>query len=69
MRILRIVITGEEPPHYTISNAFQKKFDVVDTIFWDEFQDIRYLNDIIIARVKAHEYDAAFMQIQGQGII
>lgn len=69
MRILRIVITGEEPPHYTISNAFQKKFDVVDTIFWDEFQDIRYLNDIIIARVKAHEYDAAFMQIQGPGII
>lgn len=69
MKILRIVITGEEPPHYTISNAFQKKFEVVDTLFWDDFQDLVYLNEVIKARVQAHKYDAVFMQIQGHGII
>lgn len=69
MKILRIVITGEEPPFYTISNAFQKKFDVVDTLYWDDFQDIVYLNEVIRARVKAHEYDAVFMQVQNPGII
>ena len=69
MKILRVVITGEEPPHYTISGAFERKFDVVDTIYWDEFTDIPYLNEVISARVKAHQYDAAFLQIQKDGVI
>lgn len=69
MRIFRIVITGEEPPHYTVSEAFKKKFDVVDTLFWEEYRDIPYLNEMICARVKAHEYDAVFLQIQQPGVI
>jgi hypothetical protein len=27
MKILRVVLTGEEYPHYTITNAFKKVFD------------------------------------------
>lgn len=69
MRIFRIVITGEEPPHYTISNAFHNKFESVDTLYWDEIQDIPYLNDVICARVKAHQYDVVFLQVQKAGVI
>ena len=69
MKVFRIVLTGEEPPHFTITNAFKKKFDVVDTLYWDEFTDNKYLNEVIQARVKAHKYDIVFMQIQGANII
>jgi len=69
MKILRIVITGEEPPHYTITKAFEKKFENVDTLYWDEFVDLKYMNEVVQARVKAHKYDVVFMQVQKADII
>lgn len=69
MKIFRIVLTGEEPPHYTITNAFKSVFEKVDTLYWDEFKDIKQMNEIVQARVKAERYDAVFMQIQGGNII
>lgn len=69
MKILRIVLTGEEPPHYTITKAFESKFDKVDTIYWDEFKEIRFLNEVLQARVIAHKYDIIFLQVQTKGII
>jgi glycosyltransferase involved in cell wall biosynthesis len=69
MKILRVVLTGEEPPHYTITNAFQKTFDIVDTIYWDEIKSISEMNGIVRARVQAIKYDAVFMQIQHPNII
>jgi len=69
MKILRVVLTGEEPPHYTITDAFKKTFDVVDTIYWDEIKNISEMNGIVRARVQAIKYDAVFMQIQHPSII
>ena len=69
MKILRVVLTGEEPPHYTITEAFKKTFDVVDTIYWDEIKNISEMNGIVRARVQAIKYDAVFMQIQHPSII
>lgn len=69
MKLLRIVLTGEENPHYTITDAFKKAFDIVDTIYWDEFKDYRFLNEVVIARASAHKYDAIFMQLQAPNII
>jgi hypothetical protein len=69
MKILRVVLTGEEPPHYTITNAFKKTFDVVDTIYWDEIKNVSEMNGIVQARVQAINYDAVFMQIQHPNII
>jgi len=69
MKIFRIVLTGEEPPHYTITNAFKSVFDEVDTLYWDEFKDIDLMNQIVQAGVRAKKYDAVFMQIQGAKII
>jgi len=69
MKIFRIVLTGEEPPHYTITNAFKSVFDEVDTLYWDEFKDIDLMNQIVQAGVRAKKYDAVFMQIQGEKII
>ena len=68
MKILRVVLTGEEPPHYTITSAFKKTFDVVDTIYWDEI-NLSEMNGIVRARVQAIKYDAVFMQIQQPNII
>ncbi len=69
MKIFRIVLTGEEPPHYTITNAFKSAFDEVDTLYWDEFEDKNLMNQIAQARVRAKKYDAVFMQIQAPKII
>jgi spore maturation protein CgeB len=68
VKLLRIVLKGEEHPYYTITSAFKTIFDEVDTLYWDEVnrQD---LNGIIQARVRAIPYDAIFMQIQHAGII
>ena len=60
MKIFRIVLTGEEPPHYTITNAFKSVFDEVDTFYWDEFEDKNLMNQIAQARVRAKKYDAVF---------
>lgn len=69
MRVFRIVITGEEPPFYTITNAFKTVFGEVDTLYWDEYEDINYVNELIRARVKSIKYDFVFMQIQQPNII
>jgi len=69
MKILRIVITGEEPPHYTITKAFENKFEKVDTLYWDEFVDLKHMNEVVQARVKAHKYDVVFMQVQKADIV
>ena len=69
MKIFRIVLTGEEHPTYTITNAFKSVFEEVDTLYWDEFQDRQLLNSIIQAGVRAKKYDAIFMQLQSGGII
>jgi glycosyltransferase involved in cell wall biosynthesis len=69
MKILRVVLTGEEPPYYTITEAFKKTFDLVDTIYWDEIKNISEMNGIVRARVQAIKYDAVFMQIQHPSII
>lgn len=69
MKILRVVLTGEEPPHYTISHAFQNNFEEVDTIYWDEYKDLDFMNKIVQAGVKAKKYDVVFMQIQGPNVI
>jgi len=69
MKIFRIVLTGEEYPNYTITKSFNKIFDCVDTLYWNEIDSIHMVNSIVQARVKAIKYDAVFMQIQGAGII
>jgi glycosyltransferase involved in cell wall biosynthesis len=69
MKILRIVLTGEEPPFYTITNAFKSVFEEVDTLYWDEFSDRNLMNQIVQAGVKAKKYDAVFMQIQAANVI
>lgn len=69
MKVFRIVISGEEHPHYTITNAFKKKFELVDTLYWEEFTDLRYMNEVVQARVKAIKYDMVFLQVQSAGII
>ena len=69
MKILRVVLTGEEPPYYTITNAFKKVFDELDTIYWDEIKNLSEMNGIVRARVQAIKYDAVFMQVQHPNII
>lgn len=69
MKIFRVVLTGEEPPHYTITEAFKKRFEQVDTLYWDEIKDLNQMNSIVQARVKDIQYDAVFMQIQHPNII
>lgn len=70
MKIFRIVLSGEEHPHYTISKAFQKYFEHVDTLFWDKEEgDLQRLNSIIQERARKERYDVVFMQIQREKII
>lgn len=69
MRVFRIVLTGEEPPHYTITKAFERGFEQVDTLYWDEFKDMSTMNEIVRARVIAHRYDLVFMQLQAEKVI
>jgi hypothetical protein len=69
VKIFRIVLTGEEHPNYTITKAFQKTFEHVDTLYWDTIDSIETVNSIVQARVKAIKYDAVFMQIQRAKVI
>jgi glycosyltransferase involved in cell wall biosynthesis len=63
MNLLRIVILGEEDPHYTITIAFQEKFDKVDTIWWN-YHTPENLDLIVRQHFEANKYDAVFMQLQ-----
>lgn len=69
MNILRIVLTGEEPPHYTITNAFIAHYEHVDTIWWQQYNDIGQLNELIQHKVTETKYDVIFMQVQTADII
>lgn len=69
MKLLRIVITGEEPPFYTISEAFNAQFSKVDTIFWDSFPPSENMNLFIQDKARAEGYDVVFMQIMAPNII
>lgn len=71
MNILRIVLDGEEYPHYTLSKAFEKNFgaDNVHTIWWQKYKDLNELNNLIINTVETNNYDAVFMQLQMDGVI
>lgn len=67
--ILRVVMYGEEVPSYTITRAFQSKFNVV-TIFWPDYIDrLEYLNHLLRSHLVNGGIDAVFMQIQRAGII
>lgn len=70
MNLLRIVINGEESPKYCISNAFIKHFELVDTIWWESYQNaLHHLNDLVKSHLQSEKYDVVFMQIQKDGII
>ena len=66
MKILRITMDGEEKPHFTITKAFER-FDT-ETIWW-QHHEVRALNGLIRHKLIENQYDAVFMQIQGDGII
>ena len=68
MKLLRIVLTGEEPPHYTISKAFNAQFDT-ETIYWDQFAPHENLNLVLQGKARSENYDVVFMQIQSPNVI
>lgn len=68
MKLLRIVIKGEENPNYTITKAFEQAFGEVDTIWWEDYSTSE-LNHKLIEVISAGQYQAVFMQIQKAGVI
>ena len=66
MKILRIVLTGEEHPHYTITEAFNKY--LTDTIYWDTLP-LSGLNHEIQRMIRENDYDLIFMQLQAPNIV
>lgn len=67
--VLRVVMYGEEKPSFTISRAFESKFNVT-TIFWDDYiHNLDYLNMMVRSYLTVGGIDAVFMQIQRAGII
>lgn len=72
MRILRIVMQGEEHPHYTITKAFHDGFGgegFVYTIFWDKYEDRLVLNSEVIKIAEKVKPDVVFMQLQQHGVL
>lgn len=63
MKLLRVVMIGEEHPYYTITVAFQKKFDLVDTIWWNHYTP-QNLDIVVRQHFENNKYDAVFMQLQ-----
>ena len=68
MRLLRIVLNGEEYPNYTITKEFEKKFDFVENIWWEQ-HDQNGLNEFLRNKSRVENYDVVFMQIQADHII
>jgi len=68
MKLLRIVLNGEEHPHYTITKAFEKKFADIKTIWWETIPR-NQLNEIVLQTVRESRYDAVFMQLQEGGLL
>lgn len=67
MKLLRIVLSGEEHPHYTITKAFEKKFDCT-TLFWEHLSRSE-LNRVVFDLFKKFSFDVVFMQLQSAGVI
>ena len=68
MRLLRIVLDGEEHPHYTLTKEFEQRFDYVENVWWQQHDRIS-LNSHLIEKSRTGDYDVVFMQIQDDGII
>ncbi len=66
-KLLRIVLDGEENPHYTVTKAFNAVFDTT-TIWWQQY-DVPSLNSIILEQMSRVNYDFVFMQLQSKDII
>jgi len=70
MNILRVVIDGEEYPNYTITKAFERYFNKVETIWWETYMpDVWGLNYTIQNKLQTGEFDVVFMQLQKSGAI
>lgn len=70
MKCLRIVLDGEEHPHYTITKAFERAFDEVETVWWHRWYNERdKLNQGIREKLQNNHYDLVFMQIQEGNVI
>lgn len=67
MKLLRIVLNGEEHPNYTIKKAFEERFDA-ETIWFENYNPVQ-LNEWLMERFKTKNYDAVFMQLQRGGVI
>lgn len=67
MKLLRIVLNGEEHPNYTITKVFEKEFDCT-TIWWEQ-HDERVLNQHILEVSRSKDFDVVFMQIQRDHVI
>ena len=67
MKLLRIVLNGEEHPNYTIKKAFEEQFNC-ETVWFEQYSPLQ-LNAWIVDRFKTHQYDAVFMQLQRGGVI
>lgn len=63
MNVLRIVMVGEEHPNYTITIAFQQKFNIVHTIWWNQHTP-ENLDAIVRQYYQSNSYDVVFMQLQ-----
>jgi spore maturation protein CgeB len=70
MRCLRVVIDGEEKPTYTITEAFNKAFDYVETVWWHEWYNNRAeLNRGLKHKLETEKFDVVFMQLQEADVI
>jgi hypothetical protein len=69
LRMIRVVLDGEEAPHYTVTKAFEQQFEVVETIWWQKYPDKKQLNQVLEAAVMTLKPDVVFMQVQQAGVI
>jgi len=68
MNLLRIVMVGEEDPHYTITISFQQKFNIVHTIWWNHHTP-NSLDILVRKHYESNNYDVVFMQLQTDSAI
>lgn len=70
MRVLRVVLDGEEKPTYTITKAFEAAFDHVETVWWWEWYNNRTeLNRGLKHKLETEDFDVVFMQLQEGNVI
>lgn len=70
MKVLRIVLDGEEKPEYTITKAFEQVFGEVETVWWEQYTyHFDLLNTQLKRKLESAPYDMIFMQLQAPHII